>query len=308
LLNAELESLLLIADSIDTALDRIRDQQKALEFRVQQQRNLNAMAKTIATKEDSASTELKNQNASSPLASLLIAKRSQLAEAVSRYTPKHPDVIRLAKEVEDLEQQLKNSISTDNAASGETNPKSASATDTAGSKEKGRETSQMEISTEAEIASAKYELDALNKTISRKEKEREDILKSINLYQNRLNLAPALEQELIALMREHDTKQQQAESLGTRKFNAGMAANAVADKKNDIYRILDEASLPERPIFPTRLQILMLGIGASLAIGYAAAFGRELLEPSLANEDEVAAVLKMPVLASMPEISRTSKR
>jgi uncharacterized protein involved in exopolysaccharide biosynthesis len=283
-------------------LDRFRDQQKALEFRLQQQRNMSAMAKSLASKDESAPVDPKDLNAPSPLAIQLTAKRSQLSEALSKYTPRHPDVIRLAKEVEDMEQQLKNRA-TDQATPNGTVAQSAPGAD----KGKGRESTQMELTAEAEIESAKYELDVLNKTISRKEKEREDLIRNISVYQSRLNLAPALEQELIALMRDHDTKQQQAENLGTRKFNAGMAANAVSDKKNDIYRILDEASLPERPMFPTRLHIILLGFGASLAIGYAAAFGREILEPSLANEDEVAAVLKMPVLANVPEITKISR-
>jgi len=161
----------------------------------------------------------------------------------------------------------------------------------------------MEINAEAEIAQAKYELDILSKTISRREMEREDILKSISLYQNRLNLAPALEQELLSLTREHETKKQQAANLGARKFNSQMAANAVADKKNDIYRTLDEASLPEKPLFPTKVHIIWIGIGTSLLVGFAAAFIREYFESSLANEEEAAAVLNLPVLASIPEIS-----
>jgi polysaccharide biosynthesis transport protein len=292
--------------AIDTALDRFRDQQKALEFRLQQQRNLSAMAKSFASKDDSTPADPKDPNAPSPLAVQLTAKRSQLAEALSKYTPKHPDVIRLIKEVEDMEQQLKNNAAAQATPNG-TAGQSASGANSAGNKVKSRESTQMELTADAEIESAKYELDVLIKTISRKEKEREDLIRNISVYQNRLNLAPALEQELIALMRDHDAKQQRVENLGTRKFNAGMAANAVSDKKNDIYRILDEASLPERPNFPTRLLVLLFGFGASLAIGYAAAFGREILEPSLANEDEVAAVLKMPVLANVPEIRKTSR-
>jgi polysaccharide biosynthesis transport protein len=293
--------------TIDTALDRFRDQQKALEFRIQQQRNLSTMAKTLASKEDPAPPEPKDPNAPSSPAVQLAAKRSQLAEALSRYTPKHPDVIRLAKEVEDLELQVKNSAAAGQTAQGGTAQQPAAGTDSAGNKPKSRETTQMELTAESEIESARYELDVLNKTMSRKEKEREDLIRNISVYQNRLNLAPALEQELIALMREHDAKQQQVENLGTRKFNAGIAANAVADKKNDIYRILDDASVPVRPTFPTRLHILLIGFIFSMAIGYGTAIGREILEPSLANEDEVAAVLKMPVLANVPEITKPSK-
>lgn len=295
--------------SVDTALDRFRDQQKTLQFRIQEQRRLSDLEKSIGPGENAAFPELKSQNAPSPIASLLATKRAQLSEAASRFTPKHPDVIRLAKEVEDLERKLKESDASANATTPEgTVPQNAAGTKANGGTEKSRATSRVEFSAEAEIAQAKYELEVLGKTIARKEKEREDILNKISVYTNKLNLAPVLEQQLLGLMREHDAQQKQAENLGTRKFNAQMASNAVSNKKNDVYTIIDEASLPERPIFPTRLHIILIGIGTSLVAGFGAALGREVVEPSLSNEDEVTALFKIPVLASIPEISRMPKR
>ncbi len=290
--------------AVDNALDRARDQQKTVEFRVQEQRRMVTLAKSITPKEKPVPLEPRGQKSPLPYESLLASKRAQLAEASARFTPKHPDVIRLANEVADLERQVAKSRSDD----AEGGPSKMDMPQTASGGQPEMETndepriSDMEINAEAEIAQAKYELDMLGKTISRREKEREDILKSISVYQNRLNLAPALEQELLALTREHETKKQQVANLGTRKFNSQMAANALADKKNDTYRILDEASLPERPLFPTRLHIILMGIAASLLVGFAAAFVREYFESSLANEEEAAAVLNLPVLASIPEI------
>jgi uncharacterized protein involved in exopolysaccharide biosynthesis len=295
--------------AIDTTLDRFRDQQKTLEFQIQEQRRLSALAKSISPVESPASPEIKRQNAPSSIASLLAAKRGQLAEASSRFTPKHPDVIRLTKEVADLDRQLKESeASSGDSTPDGTIPRNASGNGTSGEAAKSPEASQTQLSAEAEIAQAKYELEVASNAIARKEKEREDIVKNINLYQNRLNLAPSLEQELLGYMRDHDAQQKQVDTLRTRKFNAGMATSAVSSKKNDVYTIQDEASLPERPIFPTHLQIVLIGIGASLVAGYGAALGREVVEPSLSSEDEAAAVLKIPVLASIPEISGTPKR
>ncbi len=295
--------------SVDATLDRFRDQQRSLEFRIQEQRRLSELAKSISPAQNPALPELRGQNTPSPMASLLVTKRAQLAEASSRFTSKHPDVIRLSKEVADLEQQLAESnIAAGNTASDIGTAQSNSGTGTGSETGTGLKASQAELNAEAEIAQARYELEIIGKTIVRKEKEREDIRNNITLYQNRLNLAPALEQQLLGLMREHDAQQKQAETLRTRKFNAQIAANAVSAQKNDIYRILDEASLPERPVFPTRLHIILMGIGISLIAGYGAALGREVLEPSLSSEDEVTAAFKIPVLASIPEISRIPKR
>ena len=143
--------------------------------------------------------------------------------------------------------------------------------------------------------------------MQKKEKEREDILRSINVHQNRLNLAPALDQELSGMMREYNAKKEQVGSLENKRFNSQMAANAMANQNNDIFKILDEANLPERPMFPSRFHILLIGIGISPIVGIAGAFAREAFESSIANEEQAAAALKFPVLASIPEISQNTR-
>jgi polysaccharide chain length determinant protein (PEP-CTERM system associated) len=295
--------------ALDSALDRARDQQRTLEFRLQEQKRLSALTKTFVPKEQPGTPEPKGKDAPTSLEAQLIAKRAMLTEMAARYTVKHPDVIRLSKEIKDLEGQLelKNESQAGTGNSDELTPlrptKAILVNDATGS----QASTQVELSAEAEIAQAQYELEVLGKTIARHEKEREAILKSITVYQNRLNLAPSLEQELLTLTREHETKRLQVANLQTRKFNAQMAANAVADKKNDTYRILDDANLPEGPVPPTELQIVLMGIAAGLGAGIAAAFAKEYFEPSLASEDEAAHVLKLPVLISVPEIPARPK-
>jgi capsular polysaccharide biosynthesis protein len=108
-------------------------------------------------------------------------------------------------------------------------------------------------------------------------------------------------------MREHDTKQQQVPSLENRKFNAQIAANAASDKKSDVYGVLDEATLPEGPIFPTRFHIIAIGIFTGILAGFSASVAREYFESSLDTEEEAASLLKLPVLASIPVITENPK-
>lgn len=280
--------------ALESSLERARDQQKTLEFRLQEQKRLAALARTLTSQSAAGMQAPAEKPSPSALEAQLQAKRALLAEIISRYTDKHPDVQRISQEIRDLEQRLASMPAETLTPLGqkETAQPAAAAPGT----------ERVELATEAEIAQAQFELEALGKSIARREKERENLLKSINVYQQRLNMAPALEQELLSLVRDFEAKQKQVENLQAKKFNAQMAANAIADKKFETYRILDEASLPEKPVPPTRLQIVLIGIAASLGAGLAAAFVREYFEPSLADEEEAAAVLKIPVLVSVPEI------
>jgi succinoglycan biosynthesis transport protein ExoP len=291
--------------AIENALDQGREQQKSLDFRIQEQKRLNELAKSLSAKEKSATAENTSREPPSPLAAQLATKRAQLAEYSSRYLPTHPDVVRTAKEVEDLEKQLglkdgaqgATTAATGAGPAGQTSGKpAAEAANAAGS-------GQLQLAAESDIAQAEFELASLKETLVRREREKADLLRNMDTYRRRLSLAPALEQELMALTRERTVLQTQYDNLNQRKFNAQISMNAVTDKKNETYTILDKANLPGRPIPPVRSQLILIGIAAGLLAGLAAAFVREYFEPSLANEEEAAAVLQIPILVSIPEIA-----
>jgi succinoglycan biosynthesis transport protein ExoP len=280
--------------ALDNALDQGRAQQNSLGFRIQEQKKFSELAKDLAAKEKPASPET-GREAPSPLVAQLTAKRAQLSEYSSKYKPDHPDVVRAKKEVEDLEKQLKDA--TQGTAAGQSANRSMAGLPGAPGSD------QLILSAETEIAQAQFELTSLKETMARREKERVDLLKEMDTYRRRLSLAPALEQELLALTRERTAVQTQYDNINQRKFNAQISMNAVTDKKNETYTILDKANLPGRPIPPTRVQLVLIGIAAGFLAGLAAAFVREYFEPSLANEEEAAALLQIPILVSIPEIA-----
>jgi uncharacterized protein involved in exopolysaccharide biosynthesis len=115
-------------------------------------------------------------------------------------------------------------------------------------------------------------------------------------------MAPGLEQELLSLSRDHEILLQRYNNLQGKKFSTQMATTLETDRNTEFYRIIDPATLPERPAFPNRMQIVLVGIGAGLILGLGAAFGREYIDPTLGSEEEALAVLSLPVLASVPEI------
>ncbi len=185
---------------------------------------------------------------------------------------------------------------------------------TGGSEEKpdtGRDTnleSETASMMDIEAAEIRIEAEGIKNEISKREKEKETILSQIKIYQGRLNLAPALEQEMMVLSRDHEALKQQYANLQSKKFQAQMTANMESNKSSDTYKVIDEANLPEKPAFPNRMHIGFMGLGAGFIVGIGAAFGRELLDTTLGNEDETAAVLKLPVLAAISEIPRKAPR
>jgi polysaccharide chain length determinant protein (PEP-CTERM system associated) len=284
--------------ALDNALERSRDQLRVLEFRVQEQKRLSELARSLKAKQGEKSERSDGASkAPSPLEAQLSAKRAELAAMTARYTPRHPDLLRVAKEVEDLEERV--AAAARQSAGTQLTPLSPSVTETAA--DSSDAVRGLEASAESEIAQNQYEMDILKKGIARREKDREALVKDIMDYRTRLNLGPKLDQELLTLTRQVEVKRQHAANLQTRRYNAQIVANAVRDKKNETYSVRDQASLPEKPMPPTQLQIILIGIGAGFGAGITAAFAREYFEPSLSSEPEATAVLKLPVLVSLPE-------
>ncbi|MBN1567586.1 MAG: hypothetical protein JXA73_07045 [Acidobacteria bacterium] len=280
--------------AVENALQRARDQEKLISFRLQEQKRLAALTLNNPTpqiQQDYAAPALEDP--------LLKKKQAELAALSLKYTPRHPEVVRLAREVEELKRQ---SLAESSSAGGTPDFTSLEAESNEG--QAGSSGMVTDALLDMESAEIKIEAQAIQSEIAKREKERDSYLKQIRSYQAKLNLAPALEQAMVGLSREHEALKQQYANLQSKKFQAQMTANLEANRNNDSYKILDEANLPEKPSFPDRLQLLVMGLGAGLLLGIAAAFGRELLDTTLSNEDEVTAVLKLPVLATISEVPK----
>jgi polysaccharide chain length determinant protein (PEP-CTERM system associated) len=275
----------------ENALQQARDQKKSLEIRQQEQKQLNYLTQSIA--ENSQIKSDKPKESVSAAEAELAAQKSVLAGMQRKYTSNHPDVINLARQIQDFEQKIKESKS--NAAG------SADSLTPLISRE-GKENKAV-----LESESLEFEMASIKNQIDKREKDRLQIQQQIKLYQERLNRAPAMEQEMAGLLRENEILKQQYLNMQSKKFSSQMAANVETDKKNETYKIIDPPNLPIRPFYPNRIQFILMGIGAGFFLGIGAAVGRELMDSTIGSEDEAQAVLNLPVLATIFEIPEKKK-
>jgi polysaccharide chain length determinant protein (PEP-CTERM system associated) len=277
----------------ENALQQLHERKKLLGVMAQEQKRMLQMTQDmILPKQNSASAVIIESSPNPALA----AKQAELAALTAKYTPQYPDVIRLTREVELLKQKL--------AKENEASAKAAELASVEAPK------SQMPIAPKDAVSqvgmedTGNIELETINNDIKRKERERDSILAQQKKYQARLNLAPALEQELMVLSREYETLNQQHANLQSKKFQSQMTASLETNKSGDTYKIIDEASLPEKPLFPNRIHILLMGLVAGFVLGIGAALGRELMDTSFSSGEEVASVLNLPTLAIITEIPK----
>jgi polysaccharide chain length determinant protein (PEP-CTERM system associated) len=276
--------------TVKTTLQQLRDRQKAQEIMDQSRKQMLLQYKDMdATNLNLPQEEIQDSGKSA----LLTAKEAELEALKARYTSQHPDVVKVANEVERIKLQIAKEKEEATKLI-ESNPSNSN-----------KDFPQPENPDSLLAAmpdTANLDMASLKEDVKQREREQDSILSQIRTIQGRLNLAPALEQELSVLSREYGNLKQQYESLQGKKFQSQMTTNLEANKNSETYKIIDDASLPENPIPPTRLQIIGFGLIVSFAAGVGAAFGRELLDTTLGSEEEVAALLKIPVLTTISEV------
>src|SRR5262249_26125300 len=141
-------------------------------------------------------------------------------------------------------------------------------------------------------------------SIHEKTKEQDEIRKKINVYEARLQLSPAVEQQYKELTRDFATAQEEYNALLKQSGKANMGAELERRQQGEQFQILDSASLPGRPAFPNRLYFTAGGFGGGLVLGLALMLILEMKDKSMRTESDVELFLKLPTLALVPVIDR----
>lgn len=132
------------------------------------------------------------------------------------------------------------------------------------------------------------------------EERRRRLTSQMKEYESRVEKTPALEQELMLLVRDYDNMQVNYQKLLEKKLNARVAENLEKRQKGEQFRIIDPANLPEKPEKPDRLRIMLMGIAVGCALGFGSAISLEQLQPVFRRTEEIEMLLGLPILATIP--------
>jgi polysaccharide chain length determinant protein (PEP-CTERM system associated) len=221
---------------------------------------------------------MKEGDPSISLDAQLMALREELLNLQTRYTDKHPEVIRVKKDIQDLETRIK----------------------------EGKKPGD-DRSTESSSSSPLYQdlnnpLVALDLEIIRLKKDDWRLKKEIRKYQKILGDAPRLEQELMILSRDYENIKKNYQSILNKKLEAQLAVNLERKQKGEQFKILDPARTSEKPYKPNRLKIILIGLALGLGIGGGLAYIAEYMDHSFRDIKELEGFTKLPVIASIPMI------
>lgn len=127
--------------------------------------------------------------------------------------------------------------------------------------------------------------------------------RQIGEYQSRVEAAPVVEQELASVQRDYNAEKERYAELTTRLNNARVAEEVARKQGGERFSVLYAANLPDTPIEPRPLRIMIMAIAAGLVLGVVAAFGREFLDRSVYDSRALQSEFEVPVLGEIPRIT-----
>jgi polysaccharide chain length determinant protein (PEP-CTERM system associated) len=214
----------------------------------------------------------------------LTALQDQLAVALSRYTPEHPDVIKLKGQIEDLKKRMMDSP--------QANPINPSWTS--------HEPPQ--------LAQLRLKIKQDNQTIADLTKKQAQIEDNIRVLQGRVQSSPVIEQQFKELTRNYETALEGYKDLLKKQESSVMAGALEQRQEGEQFRILEPPSLPTEPSFPKKLYFGGGGIGIGLALAAGLMYLIAAGDKSMHTERDVEICLKLPVLTTVPSLDMATIR
>jgi polysaccharide chain length determinant protein (PEP-CTERM system associated) len=203
-------------------------------------------------------------------------RKKELDSLLQRYSSKHPDVIRIKKEIEALETQ-----------SHEVLPNKPTSAISSGNPLK--QVLQTQISDiDAEIQSLRS--------------QRDHIRAQIATLQSRVDATPIRAIELSKISRGYEITLRKYQDLLAKSLESELSENMEKKQKGEQFQILDPANFPLAPVRPNRPMIVLIGLLAGLGAGFGLAFVSDNMDTSFKRSDEINAYVNVPLLATIPAL------
>ncbi len=194
------------------------------------------------------------------------------------FTNRHPDVVRVAAEIDLLRQQLSSAKESGDA------PKSIG-----------------EQNALSELRRAEMRAVAAREDIER-------LRVGIADLEARLAGTPAVAEQLDGLGRQYEHLYRSYQDFSNRLQQASVQADLERRQLGERFRILEAAEASPGPSSPNRILLIFLGAVLGLAIGGGIGLIMEMSDSSMHTSNELQQALGIPVLASVPRIMLESDR
>jgi len=201
----------------------------------------------------------------------LALARNQYNRLSQRYGPRHPDILKLKRQISELERQITEIDKTGIRPDSE-NPAI--------------------LLIQAKIRSSKERIASLTK-------QRLALKKRIEELQQRILQTPQVERGLKALERDYENLLSKYDDLMEKATEARLSKSMEEQSKAERFTLLESPDFPEEPVRPNRKKLLVLSFMLSVVSGLGVVFIKDELRGGIRNVRQLTRLTKTPPLVSI---------
>ncbi len=208
-------------------------------------------------------------------------KRRELEILRRQYSERHPDVVRLVRDIQALESE-----------------KPAAQSPTKKTELSPGVTPRVSLkdTLAVQVTDLKTQIDAAAVINDKLRAE-------IASYQTRIDNSPLRATELTNISRNYNITLGKYQDLLRKTLDSELSENMEKKQKGEQFQLVDRANLPQLPVAPNRPRIVILGVVLGLGAGFGLAFLLEFLNTSFKRTEDLDGYVNVPVLASLPMIA-----
>jgi len=202
-------------------------------------------------------------------------RKNELVGLLRRYSEKHPDVVRLKQEIEQMSLEASTQLSnTKNSA-----------------------ISKLRTSATPMGKVLVSQIDDIFSEIGTLKEKNRILQNEIASYQSRVNNTPIRSVELAKITRNYEITLRKFQELLGKEFDSRLSENMEKTQKGEQFRIVDSPTRPVNPIWPNRPLIVLISLLAGLGGGCGVALLLDIVNPSFKKAEDFEGYSNIPVLA-----------
>lgn len=254
--------------------------------------------------------------------------RAQYISASAVYSPDHPDLIRMRKEIASLEAETGSSGSSAKELDASL---TAARTDLAEARKRygnahpdvrrlEQQVAALEAALAKQPASAERkklpedaidnpayiqlqaQLQAADAEIGSMQRKKTELQSKIQDLDQRIATAPLVEQQYRELTRDYDNAWAKYKELKAKQTEAKLAESLETERKGERFTLIEPPELPEKPFKPNRKLILLVGLVLAVMLGAGGGLLAESLNNTVRSDGDIGSVFNAPPLAAIPYI------
>ena len=140
----------------------------------------------------------------------------------------------------------------------------------------------------------------MSEAIAQATRDQKRLQGQINAFQSRVAISPDVEEKYNLLTRDYETAQKFYNDLLAKKSESEMQTQMEPQQQGEQMRLVNPATLPDDPAFPTAGCWLAGAWAPAWRLDLVLAMWLEVRDKSIRTEQDVLAVLDLPMLASVP--------